>query len=168
MNHVIIIPFFRAGKIRFISNKTQSEMEINLPYAETGMLNLKHYQVIGTDYVNYALVWRCQTTIFGHRRSAEIISRKPEMDKQTLKELDPMMKHFEIENDIKFQAVQQANCEVEPLPGKPKEIEKKHPDDIKKTLGIDDRTLANTGKTRKKLISIDVGGFHLSISFPFW
>ena len=89
-------------------------MEISLPYAETGMLNIKHYEVVATDYDRFALVWRCQKTIFGHRRSAQLMSRRSELDEKSQQELRSLMQHFESQHDIKFTPVRQTNCNEVP------------------------------------------------------
>lgn len=152
-------------------------MEISFPYAETGMLNLKHYQVIATDYANYALIWRCQKTIFGHRRAAQLMSRQASLKNRTMEELQTMLRHFEAQNEVKFNTVRQTNCEEVPVEsegttvkstvtvpvGKPN----KKPDEAK---GNDKNPGGTNGgeKPKKKLINIDIGGIHFSLSYPFW
>lgn len=144
---------------------------------------MKHYQVLATDYERYALVWRCQRTIFGHRRSAQIMSRQTTLEQRTLLELQAMLKHLELADDsVRLNEVTQNNCEpaAQPVPTKkpskgkpnkpdraslPGDVEK--PESIKPIVNIVSDKNTN-GKNHKKLISIDVGGFHLSIHFPFW
>lgn len=152
-------------------------MEINFPYTETGMLNLKHYQVIATDYDRYAVVWRCQRTIFGHRRSAQIMSRKMTIESKTLIELKAMLKQFDVE---RMTEISQVNClpksfqeeilEDEKIPNKNDKPNRVKPIEEKPGKApIEILIPEKIGKNnKKKLLSVDVGGFHLSIHFPFW
>lgn len=162
-------------------------MEVSYPFTETGMLNMKHYQVVATDYERYALVWRCQRTIFGHRRAAQIMSRQATLALKTLLELQTMLKHMELDESVRMNEVCQTNCEpaaqaplttrkpvrVKPskpdrtlLPVLPVDFDHEKPESVQPIVKV--ITDKNTGKNHKKLISIDVGGFHLSIHFPFW
>lgn len=158
-----------AGKIRFTSDASKADFEINFPYSETGMLNLKHYQVVTTDYERFALVWRCQKTIFGHRRQAQLMSRKASFlnDPKMLAEMRSLLKHFEAEHDVKFQSVRQHDCHsisLEQESSITSTANKKPTTNESNT----DHQQQQKDKNKKKLINIDVGGFHLSISYPFW
>ena len=88
-----------------------------------------------------------------------------------------MIKHFETENDLKFDNVRQENCqettleeEIDGSTGKPLETgettEMKRPEDKNKKVKPHKPIVIN--KEKKKLINIDIGGFHLSISLPLW
>lgn len=152
-------------------------MEISFPYTETGMLNMKHYQVVATDYDRFALVWRCQKTIFGHRRAAQIMSRQGTIDKKTLVELQTMLRSMDLDEGVKLNQVNQSNCELTvPKPNQSKPPSKGHPSvqvDSEKPEANKPFVGVNVGnknhdKNKKKLIAIDVGGFHLSINLPFW
>lgn len=174
---MIIFMFFLIGKISFSSNTSQSEMEISLPYAETGMLNIKHYEVISTDYDRFALVWRCQKTIFGHRRSAQLMSRRSELDEKSQQELQSLIQHFEAQHDIKFTPVRQTNCnEVSALEAQESTssapMTKRPPSSsVADTSPIhtqDTNGEPPKSKNKKKLINIEIGSFQLSISYPFF
>ena len=165
-----------AGKIKFVSNTSHAEMEIDFPYTETGMLNMKHYQVLATDY-NYALVWKCQRTIFGHRRAAQVMSRSPKaLEQKTLLELRAMLKHLELDDSVRLNEIGQSNCDqplttVKPSRTKPSKDRTPIPDESEKPVSGRPNNSGggkDNNKNKKKLISIDVGGFHLSIHFPFW
>jgi len=171
-----------TGKIKFCSNTSQAEMEIGFPYTETGMLNLKHYQVLATDYDRYALVWRCQRTIFGHRRAAQIMSRKATIESKTLHELRAMLKQVEKDESLRLNEISQVNCEqpvsptisnwpheIPPVRVKPTKNRDPPSDlEILESNKPSDPSDKGKPKDKKKLISIDVGGFHLSISLPFF
>ena len=139
-------------------------MEIDYPFSETGMLNLRNYQVLMTDYDNYALVWRCQKTVLGHRRTAQIMSRTPELEKDTQVELQSMLRQLEMDKGMKSQKVRQNDCE---------KIEQEILESEKPKIdisGLFEPTQKQAGKSgnKKKLLSIDIGGFHLSLSLPFF
>ena len=143
------------------------------------MLNLKHYQVVATDYDRYALVWRCQRTIFGHRRSVQIMSRQTLLEPQTLKELKTMLWQLEVDETVGLNDISHKNCDQpllsdtstttnKPIQVKPNINNKNYvslAENNSKPVETGDKI---NGKNKKKLISVDVGGFHLSISFPFW
>ena len=138
-------------------------MEIDYPFSETGMLNLRNYQVLLTDYDNYALVWRCQKTVLGHRRTAQIMSRSPDLEKDTQVELQSMLRQLEMDRGMRVQKVRQNNCE---------KIEQEVPESEKPKIdisGLFEPAEKKSGKgNKKKLLSIDIGGFHLSLSLPFF
>lgn len=151
-------------------------MVIGYPYTETGMLNLKNYQVISTDYKTFALVWRCQPTLFGHRKTAQILSRTKSLSKEILEELQTSIRHIELRDNYTFNTVRQTDCEcnIETSDSKNKSGSKKtglDKDDPFRPpfININSGSKMDTGnKQKKKLLSIDVGGFHLSISLPFF
>ncbi|UXI19294.1 nucleolar protein 10 [Sarcoptes scabiei] len=171
------------GRIRFLSDDLdqRSEWEIDLPFSETGMLNMKHYQVIATDYQKYAIVWRCQSTIFGHRRSAQLMGRSlTSIDPKTMLELRTILRNIEKEYQLRFYKVRQNDCDrklsVPSMTSSPSlamgptttTTEPNRGDGVELfDVVIPERKKSNK-KEKKKLINIDVGGFHLSISFPFW
>ena len=138
-------------------------MEIDYPFSETGMLNLRNYQVLMTDYDNYALVWRCQKTVPGHRRSAQIMSRSMDLEKDTQVELQAMLR--QMDKGMRVQKVRQNDCE---------KIELETPESEKNKIDIsglfEPSNPKPSGKVgnKKKLLSIDIGGFHLSLSLPFF
>jgi len=140
-------------------------MEIDYPYSETGMLNLRNYQVLMTDYDTYALVWRCQKSVFGHRRTAQIMSRTAELEKDTQVELQAMLRQLEMDKGMRVQKVRQSDCD---------KIEQEAPESDKPKIDISGLFEPTTQKdkngkpNKKKLLSIDIGGFHLSLSLPFF
>lgn len=165
-----------------MSNSTKADMEIGFPYSETGMINMKHYEVISTDYKNYALIWRCQKTIFGHRRSAQLLSRYSSLDKINNEELKALLEHFEAQHELKFIPIRQTDCTANPTglnidkmySTTSEPILAEFPLNTNNNNNNNNKNNSNNnkdedkGKNKKKLINIDVGGFHLSISYPFW
>lgn len=145
------------------------------------MLNMKHYQVIATDYQKYAIVWRCQSTIFGHRRSAQLMGRSlTSIDPKTMLELRTILRNIEKEYQLRFYKVRQNDCDrklsVQSMTSSPSLAMGPTTTTTEPNSGdgaelfdvvIPERKKSNK-KEKKKLINIDVGGFHLSISFPFW
>lgn len=49
------------------------------------------FVVFMTDYDNYAGIFTCQKILFGHTKSASILSRKPTLDKVIVNQVKP---HF--------------------------------------------------------------------------
>ncbi len=47
---------------------------------KVGVAGKADYVVFATDYENYGAVYTCQRILFGHRRSASILSRRPVLD----------------------------------------------------------------------------------------
>jgi hypothetical protein len=45
-----------------------------------GLAGKADYVVFATDYENYGAIYSCQSILFGHRRSASILSRHPTLD----------------------------------------------------------------------------------------
>lgn len=60
-------------------NGFQSKALPNLAKYWTDIIGKADYTVYFTDYENYGAIFRCQKILFGHRRSATILSRKPYM-----------------------------------------------------------------------------------------
>ena len=95
-------------------------MEIDYPLSSTGVINLKQYVVLTTDYENYALVWNCHKMIVGHRQSAQIMSRTPLLDKKMISELRELLTNYEL-NEHYLTIVKQKDCEsdLKPYPERP-------------------------------------------------
>ncbi len=45
-----------------------------------GLAGKADYVAFATDYENYGAIYSCQSILFGHRRSASILSRRPTLD----------------------------------------------------------------------------------------
>ena len=45
-----------------------------------GLAGKADYVVFSTDYENYGAIFSCQSILFGHRRSASILSRRKTLD----------------------------------------------------------------------------------------
>lgn len=71
--------------VRILSYKLllhcKEEMSILERYScNQGLAGKADYVVFATDYENYGAVYSCQSILFGHRRSASILSRRPTLD----------------------------------------------------------------------------------------
>ena len=106
----MIMHLFHLGEVFFKKNQTRAEMEVEYPLSNTGIINLKQYVVLATDYENYALVWGCHNMMVGHRQSAQIMSRTPTMDKKMVSELREVMANYEL-NQHYLTIVNQKGCE---------------------------------------------------------
>lgn len=62
-----------------------------------------------TDYESYALVWQCERVLFGHRQSAQIMSRKRTLDRELINKLRKRVENYGI-NSHYFSIINQQNC----------------------------------------------------------
>lgn len=97
----------QKGKITFLEGQPESMMKISFPI--TAPLGDQNYQVIMTDYESYAAVWSCQRILFGHRESAQIMSRKPTLDNAIVQKIRNRFESYGI-NEHYFSVVDQASC----------------------------------------------------------
>jgi len=144
-----------SGEVVFRSNESQAEMEIDYPLSVTGVINLKHYIIIATDYENYALVWNCHKMIVGHRQSAQIMSRNSTLEKKVIHELREAFAHYDL-NENYFTIVNQKDCE---------DMDKR----ISSGVVYDEPDCKKDDKDHSlsKSISVKIGPFHFSASLPF-
>ncbi|XP_054152638.1 apolipoprotein D-like [Oppia nitens] len=98
-----------TGKIIFPKNESKSEMSIDYPLSASGVVNIRQYTVLATDYDNYALVWNCKPLVIRHRQSAQIMSRRPKLDPKIVDELRELLREFNI-NDHYLTNVSQSHC----------------------------------------------------------
>ncbi|XP_054152596.1 apolipoprotein D-like [Oppia nitens] len=154
------------GVIEFPKNGSQSEMSINYPLSDTGIINIKHYAVLATDYDSYALVWNCQPMIVGHRQSAQIMSRRPTLDRKVIAELRELLANYDI-NQHYLTIVRQTNC--------PNIVDNTTLD--KPVIVLDDDVNCNKDKpvnsrpvnnNHRSGISLRIGPFHFSAILPFF
>jgi len=98
----------QKGKVSFVPGEPNSVMKVSFPYSSP--LGDQNYWVIMTDYEQYAAVWSCQRIFFGHRESAQIMSRKPEgLSREILAKLRKRFENFGI-NEHYFSNVNQDKC----------------------------------------------------------
>jgi hypothetical protein len=57
-----------------------SNLKHLLVYSNKGLAGKADYVAFATDYENYGAIYSCQSILFGHRRSASILSRRPTLD----------------------------------------------------------------------------------------
>lgn len=67
------------------------------------------FQVVMTDYEQYAAVWSCQRILFGHRESAHIMSRTPELNREVILKIRKRFESFGV-NEHYFSVVNQDKC----------------------------------------------------------
>lgn len=59
---------------------------------QAGLAGKADYVVFATDYDNYGAIYSCQSVLFGHRRTASILSRRPTLDQMYINKV------FQIQN----------------------------------------------------------------------
>lgn len=97
----------QKGKVKFVEGQPESVMKVSYPI--TAPLGDQNYWVIMTDYDSYAAVWSCQRIMFGHRESAQIMSRKPNLDIEVVRKIRKRFESFGI-NEHYFSVIDQRSC----------------------------------------------------------
>lgn len=97
----------QKGKVSFVEGQPESVMKVSYPI--TAPLGDQSYWVIMTDYDSYAAVWSCQRIMFGHRESAQIMSRKPTLDIEIVRKIRKRFDSFGI-NEHYFSVIDQSSC----------------------------------------------------------
>jgi len=97
----------QKGKVAFVEGQPESVMKVKYPI--TAPLGDQNYWVIMTDYESYAAVWSCQRVLWGHRESAQIMSRKPNLDIQVVQKIRKRFESFGI-NEHYFSVIDQTRC----------------------------------------------------------
>jgi hypothetical protein len=97
----------QKGKVSFVEGQPESVMKVSYPI--TAPLGDQNYWVIMTDYDSYAAVWSCQRIMFGHRESAQIMSRKPSLDPTIVQKIRKRFESFGI-NEHYFSVIDQGSC----------------------------------------------------------
>lgn len=70
------------------------------------------YQMMMTDYDSFAAVWSCKRILFGHRQSAQIMSRKPQLDNHVVQKIRKRFESFGID-EHEFSIVDHSSCKWE-------------------------------------------------------
>lgn len=74
-------------------------------------LGHQNYWIIDTDYKSFAAVWSCQKLLFGHRQSAQIMSRTTDLPLDKIRQLRQQFESFGInQHDLSF--IDQKNCNL--------------------------------------------------------
>ena len=95
----------QKGKVSFEQGQPESMMKISFPMS----LGDQDYQVMMTDYDSYAAVWSCQRILFGHRESAQIMSRKPTLDNMIIQKIRKRFESFSIDEHY-FSIIDHTSC----------------------------------------------------------
>ncbi|XP_073948491.1 apolipoprotein D-like [Choristoneura fumiferana] len=83
-----------------------ARMKVRFPLNVAGSAS---YIVLATDYTTYAAIFTCQSILFGHRRSATILSRTKELDKMYLDKLRTKLSSHGI-NPFDLSIISQKEC----------------------------------------------------------
>ncbi|XP_015794744.1 apolipoprotein D [Tetranychus urticae] len=102
------VQIHQRGKVEFAKNEPKSAMRVDYPI--TTPLGSQNYWVLDTDYTSYAAVWSCQKILFGHRQSAQIMSRTSDLPKEKIRELRQKFESYGI-NEHDFSFIDQKKCE---------------------------------------------------------
>lgn len=83
-----------------------ARMKVRFPLSVAGSAS---YVVLATDYDTYAAIFTCQSILFGHRRSATILSRTKELDRIYVDKLRTKLSSFNV-SPYDLSIISQSNC----------------------------------------------------------
>lgn len=81
-------------------------LRVRFPMSVAGKAD---YIIFSTDYENYAGIYSCQPLLFGHRRTASILSRKPTLDQVFINKVRSKLDSFSVDPHD-FSIISQKNC----------------------------------------------------------
>jgi len=99
-----------TGTLDVPDNNRQGFMRVRFPMSVAGKAD---YVVFATDYENYGAVYTCQRILFGHRRSASILSRRPVLDQIYVNKMRTKLEGFGFDPHD-FSIVTHNDCQVLP------------------------------------------------------
>ncbi|KAK4022377.1 hypothetical protein OUZ56_007847 [Daphnia magna] len=85
-------------------------MRVRFPMSLAGKAD---YVVFSTDYDNYAAIYSCQSILFGHRRSASILSRRPTLDQPYINKIRTKLDSFGVDPHD-FSIIDHTDCKTLP------------------------------------------------------
>jgi len=85
-------------------------MRVRFPMSLAGKAD---YVVFATDFENYGAVYSCQSVLFGHRRTASILSRRPTLDQIYINKVRAKLESFGVDAHD-FSIIDQTDCKVLP------------------------------------------------------
>jgi len=97
----------QKGKVNFVDGEPESVMQVDYPYSLP--LGKQNYWVVMTDYEQYAAVWSCQRLWFGHRESAQIMSRTTSLPREVTRKIRSRFESFHI-NEHYFSHIDHEKC----------------------------------------------------------
>nr|CAG4651925.1 EOG090X085R [Triops cancriformis] len=134
-DHVILDTFGMDNTYKYTGTLDQPDLQnpgalrVRFPLSIAGKAD---YVVYDTDYTNFAAIYSCQPILFGHRRSASILSRKPILDANTVTSLRTKLEKSGVDPHD-FSIIEQTNCK-----------NRKEGDDTTINFGVDPNTFTST------------------------
>jgi len=124
-----------TGVLSIPDNDRSARMRVKFPLNIAGEAD---FIVFMTDYESYAGIFTCQKILFGHTKSATILSRKPTLDKAVINQVRQKLEEEGVDPDD-FSVVDQGSC--------------RNKDDTSLNVKIDDKTFSahNIGGVVKKV-----------------
>jgi lipocalin len=95
-----------TGVLSTPDSDNRARMRVKFPLNIAGESD---FVVFMTDYVNYAGIFTCQKILFGHTKSATILSRKPTLDKAIINQVRQKLEEDGVDPDD-FSVVDQSKC----------------------------------------------------------
>jgi len=95
-----------TGVLNIPDQDNAARMRVKFPLNLAGDAEFLVYM---TDYENYAGIFTCQKILFGHTKSATILSRKPTLDKAVVNQLRQRLEEEGVDPSD-FSEVDQAKC----------------------------------------------------------
>ncbi|OXA45521.1 apolipoprotein D [Folsomia candida] len=124
-----------TGVLTIPDNDRSARMRVKFPLNIAGEAD---FLVFMTDYSSYAGIFTCQKILFGHTKSATILSRKPTLDKAVVNQVRQKLEEEGVDPDD-FSVVDQDTCRTK--------------EDSSLNVKIDDKTFSaqNIGGVVKKV-----------------
>lgn len=85
-------------------------MRVRFPMSLAGKAD---YVAFATDYENYGAIYSCQSILFGHRRSASILSRRPTLDQMYINKVRTKLESFGVDPHD-FSIIEHSDCKTLP------------------------------------------------------
>jgi len=95
-----------TGVLTIPDTDRSARMRVKFPLNIAGEAD---FVVFMTDYENYAGIFTCQKILFGHTKSATILSRKSTLDKAVINQIRQKLEEDGVDPDD-FSVVDQASC----------------------------------------------------------
>jgi lipocalin len=124
-----------TGVLTIPESDRSARMRVKFPLNIAGEAD---FIVFMTDYTTYAGIFTCQKILFGHTKSATILSRKPTLDKAVINQVRQKLEEEGVDPDD-FSVVDQSSCRSK--------------EDSSLNVKIDDKTFSpqNIGGVVKKV-----------------
>jgi len=99
-----------VGSLDVPDSNRQAAMRVRFPLSVAGKAD---YIVFNTDYDNYGAVYSCQKILFGHRRSASILSRTPSLSNMFVNKVRTKLESYGVDAHD-FSIVEHTDCQTLP------------------------------------------------------